>query len=1618
MNPALNPAEAVPAGRLNMAHETVHRHVAEGRGDHVALRWLGADGSRREITYAELSADVAHLARAFTDLGLSRGDVVFLLLPRRPELYVAVLAALHAGLVASPLFPAFGPEPIRTRMALGRGRALVTTPTLFARKVQPVLAELPSLAHVVLAAGTSVAGTSADTTTAARDAAAGRAELAIHDFAALLAAATAPLPVADTRPDEAALVHFTSGTTGTPKGAIHVHEAVLMHRLTGSQALDLGPDDVFWCTADPGWVTGTSYGILAPLALGCTVVVDEAEFDAVRWYEILAAERVTVWYTAPTAIRMLMRAGPEAVGGHTFPALRLVGSVGEPLHPDGVRWGERTFGRPVHDNWWQTETGGIMIANVPGRVIKPGSMGRPLPGITAHVVHRRPAADGTVGVDLVTEPDVEGELALAVGWPSMFRGYLGNEERYRRCFVDSPVGRLYLTEDLVRRDADGDFWFVGRADDVIKSSGHLIGPFEVETALLEHPAVAEAGVYGVPDTLLGEVVRASVSLKPTHEPADATGRERLTKDILAHARRRLGPSVAPRQIDIVAALPRTRSGKIMRRLLKARALGLPEGDTSTLEAGAPVEARMEQPADRHALLASMIRIRRLEERSAELYGAGHIRGFLHLYVGEEAVAAGIMPCLTADDAVVATYREHGHALLKGVSARAIMAEMFGVREGCSGGRGGSMHLFDAARRFYGGNAIVAGGLPLAAGLALADVHLGRRGRVTACFFGEGAMAEGAFSETMNLAALWRLPVLFICENNLYAMGTALSRSQAHTAHPGDLAAKAAVHGIDTAVVDGMDALAVHAAATRAVAQVRETGRPFFLECNTYRFRSHSMFDAELYRSREEVERWKERDPIASLATRLEQEGTLDAAARAALEEAAATEIEDAVQFALAGTPEPVEDLTRHVLTEPSVATPRVAAAPATPAPPRSLSYREALREAHREALAADPRVFLTGEDVGAYGGVYAVTKGFLDDYGPERIRDAPLSELAFTGACIGAALGGCRPICEVMTVNFALLPLDQIVNTAATLRHMSGGQFSVPVVFRMATGAGRQLAAQHSHSFDGWFAHVPGLRVVAPATVADARGMLAAALADPDPVVMLEYVGLYNTTAEVPAEPPPCDLVTAAIRRAGQDVTIVVWGGCLPRALAAAELLAADGIAAEVIDLRSLRPIDWSTVLASVRRTRRLVVADESWKTAGLAAEVVARVAEEAFAGLSAAPARVCTVEVPIPYPRHLEEAALPSPEKIASAVRQVCQAQPAQAASVVAAGATSPAAAAPDAGEQPRPSASAGTIEVRLPSLGADMEEGTLLEWKVQPGQQVHRGDILAVVDTVKAALDVESWHDGTVARLLVEPGTRMAVGTPILALADGVMPAAAAPAPPVMPEQAAPPQQATLRQVIAAAMSRSKREIPHYYLDDLVVLTAAQEWLDAANATRSVAERLLMPALFVAATARALRQYPEFNGWYRDGAFVPAAGIHVGLAITLRGGGLVAPAIHDADRLAIEDLSAKLLDLTRRARAGSLGRSELSDPTVTITNLGERGVDTVFGVIHPPQVALVGFGRPRVSPVACAGRVMAVPTVTVSLAADHRVSDGHRGGLLLEAIGGLLQTPEKLALPLEVPA
>jgi acetyl-CoA synthetase len=533
--------ECPPEGGWNFAQEAVFRH-ARTRGDVVAMRWRGARGERLDLTFAELAARVARFANALEAMGLTAGERVVSLLPRVPELYVAALGTLAHRAVFCPLFTGFGPQPLASRLRIGGARVLVTTPWIYDRRVRPVRAQLDTLRDVMLVD---------------------------ESWTAALEAHPDAYAIGPTPPGTPALLHFTSGTSGESKGVLHAHDALPQLVEAGRQALGLRPGDVVWCTADPGFLAATAYGLLAPLVAGATIVVDEREFDPEHAYATIERERVSVWYTSPAALRKLMQAGPEPARRRKLASLRHVASAGEPLPADAVAWTSEALGRPVHDTWWQTETGSILIANLPGSEVNHGSMGRALPGVQTAIVARTPR-----GLDHLDGPDVVGELAIRAGWPSMFTAYWGDPSRYAACFVDG----WYLTGDLVRRDRDGLFWFIGRLDDAIYCNGHRIGPFEVERALAEHPDVAEAAVIGKPDPTSGERVKAFVALKPGKRPSTA-----VIEELLGWARARLGTVMAPKELAIVAVLPRTRTGKVLRRLLRARELGLPEGDATMLE---------------------------------------------------------------------------------------------------------------------------------------------------------------------------------------------------------------------------------------------------------------------------------------------------------------------------------------------------------------------------------------------------------------------------------------------------------------------------------------------------------------------------------------------------------------------------------------------------------------------------------------------------------------------------------------------------------------------------------------------------------------------------------------------------------------------------------------------------------------------------------------------------------------------------------------------------------------------------------------------------------------------------------------------------------------------------
>jgi acetyl-CoA synthetase len=542
--------DGLPDGGVNIAYECIDRHIKNGKGGRTAMIWVGKNGEEERYTFLEMKQRANRASEVLTGLGVAKGDRVFIFLDRIPELYFVVFGALQAGAVVGPLFSAFGPDAIRDRLEDSAAKILVTSPALLPR-LDTIREDLPRL-RKILVVDREGAGWKP------------RGDVEVS-YEAAVSRASGEFEAVPTGDEDFAIMHYTSGTTGKPKGAAHVHQAIQGHWATGRYILDLHEEDIYWCTADPGWVTGTSYGMFGPWSNAVTSVIYQGGFLAEAWYEVIEKYKVTVWYTAPTAVRMLMKAGEELPGKADLSSLRYICSVGEPLNPEAVLWGQKVFGMPIHDNWWQTETGCIQIANYPAMPIRPGSMGRPFSGVTAAVVD---------GNGREVPPGDEGDLVLKPRWPSMFRTYWNKEDLYESSFRNG----WYITGDRARKDADGYFWFVGRADDVINTAGHLVGPFEVESALLEHPAVAEAGVIGKPDEERMEIIKAFISLKDGFPASDP-----LKEEIRLFVRERLAAHAYPREIEFLKGLPKTRSGKIMRRLLKARELGLPEGDTSTLE---------------------------------------------------------------------------------------------------------------------------------------------------------------------------------------------------------------------------------------------------------------------------------------------------------------------------------------------------------------------------------------------------------------------------------------------------------------------------------------------------------------------------------------------------------------------------------------------------------------------------------------------------------------------------------------------------------------------------------------------------------------------------------------------------------------------------------------------------------------------------------------------------------------------------------------------------------------------------------------------------------------------------------------------------------------------------
>ena len=659
-------------------------------------------------------------------------------------------------------------------------------------------------------------------------------------------------------------------------------------------------------------------------------------------------------------------------------------------------------------------------------------------------------------------------------------------------------------------------------------------------------------------------------------------------------------------------------------------------------------SRVVETARLERFLLDMIRVRRFDERTIELFHAGVIKGTAHSCVGQEAIAVGACAALREDDYVVSHHRGHGHCIAKGADTTRMMAELMGRETGYCKGLGGSMHIAALDKGILGANGIVGAGMGLGTGAAL-SARMRGTGQVCLAFFGDGAANEGIFHEAFNLAALWKLPIVFFCENNRFGLSTAMSESTSIDL----LSKRAAGYGMPGETIDGNDVELVFEAVERAAARARAGEGPSFIEALTWRWGDHSMrANLPRYRAEEEEAAHRKGDPVARLEARLE-ERQVRATRLKSIRQQADDEIEAAIEAAQTH-PEPRMPVLAAAVTVPH-------AAPEGPEPgaassKRTISMVEAIREAIDQEMARDASVFVIGEDVGKIGGIFGCTRGLIDKYGPERLRDTPISEGVISNAAVGAAITGLRPIVEIQIFDFVTLMMDAIVNQAAKFRTMLGGEPKVPVVFRGPQGGGIRLAAQHSQSLEAWFCHVPGLVVLAPSTPYDAKGLLTAAIRDDNPAVFLEHKLLYvQSSGPVPEEPYAIPIGKADVKRPGSDVTVIATMAMVAPALAAARQLARDeGIEVEVIDPRTLRPLDAETILASVRKTHRCVVVHEGWTKFGFGAEVAAMIMEEAFDFLDAPVARVGMDDVPMPYNDTLERAVIPDAARIMAAVKAV----------------------------------------------------------------------------------------------------------------------------------------------------------------------------------------------------------------------------------------------------------------------------------------------------------------------------------------------------------------------------
>ncbi len=771
------------------------------------------------------------------------------------------------------------------------------------------------------------------------------------------------------------------------------------------------------------------------------------------------------------------------------------------------------------------------------------------------------------------------------------------------------------------------------------------------------------------------------------------------------------------------------------------------------------------------LYEQMVLLRRFETAAQTACRKGETPGFLHLYIGEEATAVGVCAHLRASDWITSTHRGHGHALAKGVRPHVLMAELYGKRDGCCGGRGGTMHLYDRSVGLFGTNGIVAAGISHAVG-----VGMGARARgsdsIGVAFFGDGAVNHGGFHESLNFAGVQRAPVVFICENNLYATATPLSMATLNT----DIASKAAAYGIPGVAVDGNDVLAVWSAAKEAIARARRGDGPTLIEAKTYRTVGHHEGDPIVgsYRTQAEVDFWARRDPIELFRRLLvEDTGTVSAGALDAIDARVEALVSDVVAFARASPePDPVS-VRAHVYAEPL--NPAAALAQALPGETSTTSWLDAVRDGIAEEMRRDPAILYFGEGTGERGGSFAHTKNLWQEFGPARMVDTPISEQGFTGAALGASATGARTVADLMFGDFAFETAGQIVLQAAKLRYMSNGQMSAPMVVRAGLGAVRSAGPHHSGAYHPMWAHVPGLIVCVPSTPADAKGLMKTALRASDPVLMLEPKTLFASKGEVPIGEHLVPFGIARIARQGKHLTIASAGQLVHRALEAAEVLAGEGIECEVIDLRTIMPLDVGTVAASVAKTHRLLVVDEGWAMCGVGAELGQAMNELAYDDLDAPVARLHTEPLSHPFAPALERAMLVNTEKIVAAARGVLDGRvPSQSHWLTQSSPQTHSASAQQppvvrALQQPPTTAATSRTDgadqiggepITMPFGDLTVSEGKIVRWLKAEGDPVGSGELVAEIETDKAVVEIEAPVAGRLARIEQAVGAVVPMG------------------------------------------------------------------------------------------------------------------------------------------------------------------------------------------------------------------------------------------------------------------